>query len=142
YQQVVLVNRADVLNKLILTSTVDINDNYTCRHRVLFNLKPDKTGFRFTLNENATQIFAIAEKTTTEGFPQYSHAVNIVLFGVDEATKCLLKQLDNGDYFAALQFLDGTVEIFGFEYGLTTSNYSYDPQNLGGGAILKLNSLS
>lgn len=142
YQQVVLVNRADVLNKRIVTSRTSIADEYLCRHRVFFDLKPGKTGFRFTLNENASQIFGIAEKTTTEGIPQYSHSVNIVVLGVDEDIKCLLKQLDNSDYFAALQYYDGLVEVFGFEYGLTTSNYSYDPHNLSGGAIIKLNSLS
>jgi hypothetical protein len=142
YQQVVLVNREDLLNKRIVTSSVTIDDEYLCRHRVFFNLKEGKTGYRFSINETASQIFGIAEKTTTEGIPQYSHSVNIVLLGIDEATKCLLKQLDYGDYFAALQFYGGTIEVFGFEYGLTTSNYSYDPQNLSGGAIIKLNSLS
>lgn len=140
YQQAVLVNRSDVQNKLILLSTTDISDNYTCRHRVLFDLLPDKTGFRFTLGENATSIYGTADKTILEGIPQYSHSVNIVILGVDEATKCLLTQLDSADYFVALQFYDGTVEIFGFEYGMTTSDWIYDPQNTGG-SVIKLTSL-
>jgi len=52
-----------------------------------------------------------------------------------------LKQLDFADYFCALQLYDGTVEIFGFEFGMTTAGYTYDAQNSGGGAIIKLISL-
>lgn len=142
YQQVVLVNREDVLNKVITTSYVNIDDEYLCRNRVYFNLKPGKAGFRFVVNENSSSIFGTAEKTMVNGIPQYSHTVNIIVLGVDEPTKCILKQLDYADYFAALQYQDGIIEVFGFEYGLTTSNYTYDPQNLEGGAIIKLNSLS
>ena len=141
YQQVVLVNRSDVKNQRIVTSNIDIDGNYLCRHRVFFDLLPDTAGFRFTSGENGMTIFGLVEKTVVNGIAQYSHSVNIILVGVEEDTKCLLKQLDGGDYFAALQYYDGTVEIFGFEYGLTTSNYSYDPANLSGGAIIKLNSL-
>lgn len=142
YQQCVLVNRSDVNNSRIVTSSVDIDGNYLCRHRVFFDLKDDTTGYRFTAGENGLTVFGISEKTVVNGIAQYSHSVNIIIVGVDEDAKCLLKQLDGGDYFAALQYYDGTVEIFGFEYGLTTSNYSYDPANLSGGAIIKLNSLA
>jgi len=142
YQQAVLINRADILNKLILTSTVSIDDVYECRYRVLFNLKPDLKGFLFSASENGTTIFGTVEKSIVEGIPQYSHAVTINMLGVSEIVKCTLKQLDYADYFCALQLYDGTVEIYGFEYGMTTSNYTYDPQNSGGGAIIKLISLS
>lgn len=128
FQQVVLVNREDVLNKRIVTSYTSIEDVYTCRHRVLFNLKEGATGYRFSVNENATSIFANAEKTVSEGIPQYMHNVAVILGGVTEEIKCLLEQLDYGDYFAALQFSDGTIEIFGFEFGLSTNTYTYDGQ--------------
>lgn len=141
YQQLVLVNRSDLLNKKIVVSSVSIDDVHTCRHRVFFNLKPGKTGYRFTLGENASSIYGTAEKTIEEGVPQYVHSINMVLLGVDEASKCILSQLDKADYFGALQFYDGTIEIFGFEYGMTTGEYAYDPQNSGGGAIIKLVSL-
>ena len=52
YQQAVLINREDLLNKLILTSTVSIEDVYECRYKVLFNLKPDLSGFLFSTSEN------------------------------------------------------------------------------------------
>lgn len=142
YQQVVLVNRADVQNKRIVTSSLDIDGNYTCRNRVYFNLKEGKSGFRFSLNENSSSIFANFEKSVQENIPQYNHSVNIVILGVTEDIKCLFTQLDYADYFAAAQYYDGTVEIFGFEFGLTSNNYSYDPHNGSGGAVLKLSSLN
>lgn len=138
YQQAVLVNREDVLNKLILTSTLSIADVYECRHKVAFDLKEGKSGFLFSATENSSSIFGVVEKSVIQGVPQYSHSVTIVVLGVSQGVKCILKQLDYADYFVALQLLDGTIEIFGFEFGMTTSNYSYDPQNSEGGAIIKL----
>lgn len=142
FQQVVLVNREDVDQKNILTSTVTIEDEYTCRHRVVFSLKEGKTGYRFSLGETSGSIFPSFEKTEVEGIPQYRHSVNIVLMGVSEEIKCLMKQLDYGDYFAAVQYYDNTIEIYGFESGLTTSGYGYDPQNSAGGGVIKLNSMN
>lgn len=142
YQQIVLVNRADILNKRIVTSSVDIEGNYTCRNCVYFNLIDEMRGFRFSMNENSSAIFATFEKSVQENIPQYSHSVNIVILGVTEDIKCLFTQLDYSDYFAAAQYYDGTVEIFGFEFGLTSNNYSYDPHNGSGGAVLKLSSLN
>ena len=142
YQQVVLVNRADVQNKRIVTSSLDIDGNYTCRNRVYFNLKEGKSGFRFSLNENSSSIFANFDKSIVENIPQYLHTVSIVILGVSEQIKCLFTQLDYADYFAAVQFYDGTIEIFGFEFGLTSGNYGYDPHNNNGGSVIKLSSLS
>lgn len=142
YQQAVLINREDVLNKLILTSTVSIEDVYECRYKVLFNLKEGLSGFLFSASENGSTIFGTVEKSVVEGIPQYLHAVTINVLGVSQTVKCTLKQLDYADYFCALQMYDGTVEIYGFEYGMTTDNYTFDPQNSGGGAIIKLRSLA
>lgn len=138
FQQAVLVNRSDIEEKAILTSYVNIDDEYHCRHRVLFKLFDGLSGFRFKLGENASSIYGTAEKSIENGIPQYAHSVNIAVLGVSEASKCVLGQMDYSDYFVALQLYDGTVEIFGFEYGLTTEDYTYDPQNSGGGAVLKL----
>lgn len=142
YQKVVLVNRDDLNNKNILTSTVSIEGEYICRHRVVFDLKSGKTGYRFAISENSENIFGSFEKTEVESVPQYTHNVNIVLVGISELVKCTMKQLDYGDYFAALQSQNGTIEIYGFEYGLTTSGYSYDPQNGAGGGVIRLTSSS
>jgi len=142
YQQAILVNREDVLNKLILTSTVSIADVYECRHKVSFNLKTGKTGFLFSASENSSSIFGVVEKSVVQGVPQYSHSVTILVLGVSQSVKCVLKQLDNADYFVVLQLYDGTVEVYGFEFGMTTDNYTFDPMNSEGGAIIKLKSLS
>lgn len=142
YQQAVLINREDILNKQILTSTVSIEDFYECRYKVIFNLKPGLSGFLFSASQNSSSIFGTVEKSVVESIPQYLHSVTINVLGVNELVKCTLKQLDYGDYFVALQLYDGTVEIYGFEYGMTTDNYTFDPQNSGGGAIIKLKSLS
>lgn len=142
YQQAVLVNRADVLNKQILTSTVSIEDVYECRYKVLFNLQPDKSGFLFSSSENGSTIFGVVEKSVIQGIPQYKHSVTINILGVNQTVKCTLKQLDYSDYFVALQLYDGTVEIYGFEFGMVTDNYNFDPQNADGGAIIKLISQS
>lgn len=141
YQQVVLINRADVEFKQILTSYLDIEGVYTCRHRLTFALYEGKTGYRFTVGENSTSIVPMFEKNEVDNIPQYRHSVNILVGGVTEEIKCILKQLDLGDYFAAVQFYDGTVEIYGFEMGMTTGGYGYDLQGGGGAVVIKLQSL-
>src|SRR5690606_14491773 len=45
---------------------------------------------------------------------------------------------DLAKYFAAIQYTDGTVEIYGFENGLTTDDYDFDLQNNGGGSFINL----
>lgn len=142
YQQLVLINRGDISNKQIITSTTSIEDVYDCRHRVIFNLKPDLSGFMFKISENASSIFGSFDKSVLENVPQYLHAVTVAVLGVNQDVKCVLKQLDNADYFAAVQMYDGTIEIYGFEFGLTTNNYTFDPQNSDGGALIKLSSSS
>jgi hypothetical protein len=142
YQQAILVNRSDILNKQILTSYVSLNDIHTCRHRVSFNLKENKKGFFFSASENSSSIFGVVEKSIVQGNPQYLHSVTILVLGVSENVKCILKQLDYSDYFVALQLYDGTVEVYGFEFGMTTDNYTYDPMNAEGGGVIKLKSMN
>lgn len=134
FQQLVLVNRKDILEYKIETTRVVLQN----RHRVKFRLKEGKTGYRFTYPENGVSIFATFEKTVQEGHNQYTHIIQLPIIGVKEDVKYLLRQLDNADYLAAIQFTDGTVEIYGFEYGLITDNYNYDVQNNEGGSILSL----
>lgn len=141
-QRVVLVNKSDIANKRIETSFENIDGSYVCRHRVLFNLLENTTGYAFTINGNASSIFANVEKTMVEGVPQYLHSITIAVTGVDEETKCVLDQLDYSNYFGAVQFSDGTVEVYGFEFGLGTNSYTYDPANSGGGGLIPLRSAS
>lgn len=139
-QQVILINRNDVLNKQILTSTVSISDEYVCRYGIIFNLKPTLQGFSYSITENSSVIFGTFEKSENNKIPQYKHSVTVPIVGTSQVIKCLLKQIDNSDYFAALKLKDGTVEIYGFEFGLSNDDYTYDPQNADGGSILKLTS--
>lgn len=140
FQEVVLINRADVLNKQILMSTVSIDDVYVCRYGITFNLKTGKPGFSYSISQNSNVIFGSTEKSTVNNIPQYKHSVTVPIVGVSQQIKCILKQIDNSNYFAALKLKDGTIEIYGFDFGLSNDNYNFDPQNADGGAILKLSS--
>jgi len=140
YQEAVIVNRADVNNRRITTSYTDENGVFLFRNRVLFDLKPGLTGYRFTLNENATSIIGYTDKSEVNGTPQYSHTVNIAFQGISERQKVIMKELDSGDFLAALQFGNGFIEIFGFEFGLSTTSYSYSPQENDGGGVITLKS--
>lgn len=136
-QEVVLVNRSDVRTKAISTSYLNIDGDFVCRHRVMFDLKQGATGYLYRIGQNASAIFGSAEKTEKNGIVQYSHTVTVAVVGVDEQSKCILSQLDLADYFAAIKYSDNTVEVYGFEYGLKTAGYTYDPTNTDG-ALLKL----
>lgn len=142
YQQVVLVNKSDVSTWVVDSRTPQEEmpfptlSNYA--HRIRFSLKPGKTGFLFQGLQNGNGYFAIFSKEIDENIPQYSHTIQLPIFGVSESTKLILKTLDYAQYFAAIQYTDGTVEIYGFENGLTTDDYDYDPQNNGGGSFINL----
>lgn len=140
YQQVVLVNKSDVRD-FVITSTMptsgsEIGTGGIYGHRIRFSLLPSKTGYLFRGQQNGNSYFATFSKELDENIPQYVHTVQIPIFGANEQTKVLLKTLDMSKYFAAIQFMDGTVEIYGFENGLTTDDYYFDLQgNLGGSFI-------
>lgn len=127
YQQVVLINKEDVLNFNIQRTTE--------KHRIEFQLKDGKTGYLYAGNENASVYNASFSKDSSEGVNEYSHQLELPIMGVSEETKLILKQLDSGEYFGAIQWMDGTVEIYGWEYGLKTNDYNYAPQGSGGSVI-------
>ena len=135
YQQVVLVNKDDVLSYVISSKITTASDN---PHRIRFKLKADKRGFLFRGLQNGNGYFATFSKELDDNIPQYVHSLQLPIFGVGENTKNILKTLDVANYFAAIQYMDGTVEIYGFENGLTTDDYDYDPQNNGGGSFVTL----
>lgn len=135
HQQVVLVNKQDVLSYNVIVDNDEI-----CRHRILFHLKGGSTGYRFTSTDRGFSVLGRFEKTTKENIAQYRHNIQILMMGVTEEVKCLLKQLDNAEYFAAIQYTDGTIEIYGFDYGLKTSDYVYDAQAGLGGSLILLSS--
>lgn len=146
YQQIILVNKDDVLNFNILLQKVGLAEDvfgpgfsgYV--HRIRFQLKPEKTGFLFRGSENGVSFFATFSKQNSENIPQYKHDLQLPVFGATEETKGILKELDNADYFAAIQLTDGTIEVYGFENGLTSSDYTYDVQGNLGGSFIPLQS--
>jgi hypothetical protein len=142
YQQVVLVNKDDVESFVIKATisadgSVGFSDYY---HRIRFSLKAGKTGYLFRGQPNGNGYYALFSKELDENIPQYIHTVQLPIFGAKETTKILLKTLDLAKYFAAIQYMDGTVEIYGFENGLTTDDYDFDLQNNGGGSFITLTS--
>lgn len=130
WQQIVLVNIDDVDQV-----GYDVND---VNHVIVFNLSEGATGYKYIGNDVASLYTASFSKITRKGQPLYNHTVNLPVIGVSVETKLVLKELDLANYFAAIQFRDGTVEIYGFENGLTTADYTYDAQNGLGGIGLSL----
>jgi len=132
YQNIVLVNKEDVSQYNIYTEQQ--------KNRINFNLKPTKTGFLFASNERVQLIGATFKKIVKKNVSYYSHSLVLPILGVSEGIKTLLRDLDDGEYFGAIQFIDGTVEILGFNYGLKAEPYTFDGQNGLGGIQLTLTS--
>lgn len=132
YQNVILINKSDVFQTAISTTTE--------QHRIQFNLLPGKTGYLFTGNENVGLLNAKFSKKEEKGVPYYNHSVDIVIAGTSENVKTILKQIDNSRFFAAIQFKNGDVEIYGFENGLGSGDYEYSAQSSLGGAVINLSS--
>jgi len=141
YQQVVLINKADIDTESVVLSVPDA-ESLTCEYSVQFALKDGKTGFRFTGPESGSSYKGYFDKTLSDlGFPQYKHNAQILIVGSTEEAKCILDSLSKGKYVAVYQFTDGTVEVYGFENGLTTGDFTYDVQEGGGGTAIVLSSL-
>lgn len=134
-QRAVLINKSAVDEYLILSPVEG-----ECRYRIAFTLFEDLHGFLFTSPENGNNIFGKFSMVRKERLPQYKHSVQLAVMGVNESNRCVLDELDNAEYFAALQYYDGTVEIYGFTYGLQTVPYEYDPANNAGGGLIVLES--
>lgn len=139
YQQVILFNRSDLLEFQKLDTYTDITDVTHRRHAIRFRLAPGATGYLFASSDKGESVTASFTKQVKEGIPQYSHKVTVPLMGVSEEVKCILKEIDNSDLIAAVKYLDNTIEIYGFDFGLV-SDYGYEPQANAGGAVIELNS--
>lgn len=138
FQQLVVINTADIDPESIEITT---DGEETCNYNVVFELKEGATGYRFTANENASSVFGRYNKSVSEiGLLNYIHEVQMLIVGADEETKCTLSALDKGSYVVALQFSDGTIEIYGMENGLSTGDYTYSVQENGGGSLIVLSS--
>ena len=137
FQEVVIMNFNDIDRE---ASTVNLTDNL-CDYSVSLVLKGGKKGVMLKLPESGGTIKGTYAKTTSDlGFIQYQHVVNILLAGVTSEIKCILDKLDRGRYVVATQLTDGKVEVWGFENGLTTGDYTWDLVEGGGGTVIPLQS--
>jgi hypothetical protein len=118
YQEAVLINKADVKDYLI----VENNDKIG----ISFDLGSGLTGYRFKLPAVGNTILGSFSKSKERGLPVYEHSVTIAVTGVGHSAKTTAKMLDLSRFFVALQAFDGTVEIFGWEYGMETDSYDYE----------------
>lgn len=141
YQQAVIINKSHIDPESVVLS-VPTAEAPDCLYNVQFSLKEGKTGLRFTGPESGSSYKGYFDKSLSDlGFVQYIHNAQILVVGSTEEAKCILDSLSKGKYVVAYQFTDGTVEIYGFENGLTTGDFTYDVQEGGGGTAIVLSSL-
>ena len=137
-QEAVIINYNDIDRAASTTSLVD---GVTCDYTVQLTLKAGKSGVRIKLPGSGNSIKGFTAKSKTDnGFVQYLHQVQILATGVTAAQKCILDKLDHGSYVIVLQATDGTVEIYGFQNGLTTGDYTLDLVEGGGATLIPLQS--
>mgnify|MGYP003582858913 CR=1 FL=1 len=137
FQEVVVINFNDIDRA---ASTVNATDA-SCDYSVSLVLKEGKKGVMIKLPESGGTIKGTYAKTTSDlGFPQYQHVVNILLAGITAEIKCKLDKLDRGKYVIATQLADGTVEIWGYENGLGTGDYTWDIVEGGGATVIPMQS--
>lgn len=138
YQQAVIINKADIDTFTINTPS---EADPTCNYNVEFTLKPGTQGYRIVGAEGGSSFYGSFDKSRGDlGFTEYIHNVGILIAGVTEEVKCILEALDKGSFIVALQWKDGTVEIYGMVNGVSTGDYSFNPQDGGGGAQVVLSS--
>lgn len=141
YQQAVLINKSDIDPTATVITKPD-PETETCAYTVEFTLKEGKTGYKFIGPSAGSTFVGSFDKSRNDlGYAQYIHNPQILITGIDEATKCILDALDKGSFIVALQLKDETVEIYGFVNGLTTGDYTYNIQEGGGGTPVILSSL-
>lgn len=143
YQQAVIINKSDIdPDSIEITKTDFETTPEVCAYNVSFTLKEGATGYRFMGSENGSVYFGRYNKTLNDvtGLPQYVHEAQMLVVGIDEASKCILDALDKGSFVVAYQFMDGTVEIYGIQNGLSTGDYTYSVQENGGATSIILTS--
>ena len=139
FQEVVIINYNDIDKT---ASVLGEFDKSPCDYTVQMVLKEGKKGVMFKIPETSGSIFGTAAKTTTDvtGLPQYLHLVQILAMGIKSEIKCLLDKLGRGKFVVAAQLADGTVEIYGWENGLSTGDYTIDMAGGGGASVVPLQS--
>ena len=138
FQQVVLMNRSDIIN---VVTSVPTAENPECVYTVAFDLKPGATGYRIAGSEAGSVFKGYFDKSVSDlGYPQFVHHVDIVAMGVGQDTKCFLDSASRASLVAAMQIGD-TVEIYGIEAGLSIDDFTFDVGEGGGGSMISLSSL-
>lgn len=139
FQEVVIINKSDI----DYTTSVVGNLDATCDYTVQMVLKTGKKGVMFKIPETSGSIFGTAAKTTADvtGLQQFVHLVQILAMGLSSEIKCLLDKLGRGKFVVAAQLSDGTVEIYGWENGLSTGDYTIDIAGGGGASVVPLQSI-
>lgn len=132
YQNIVLINKEDV-DSFNITSNNDT-------HKISFSLKEGRSGVLFRAPEVGSSLIASWSKSTDNGVPVYEHSASLPIIGVGQNVKSLLKQLDQANVFAAIQFKDNTIEVLGFNYGMVTQDYDFQAQSGIGGSIISIKS--
>jgi len=142
YQQAVLINKTDIVPDPAAVTKTDYEiAPETPLYNVTFALKPGTKGYRFSGSENGSVYFGRTNKSTSDlGMPQYSQEVQILIVGAGQPTKAILEAIDKGSFVVAMQFGDGTIEIYGYDNGLSTGDYTYSIQENGGGTTIVLSS--
>lgn len=139
FQEVVIINKSDIDYTASVLGNVDAT---VCDYTVQMVLKTGKKGVMFKIPETSGSIFGTAAKTTADitGLPQYLHLVQILAIGINSEIKCLLDKLGRGKYVVAAQLADGTVEIYGWENGVSTGDFTIDIAANGGASVVPLQS--
>jgi hypothetical protein len=139
YQQAVLINKTDIDTTTVVLS---IPTDSTCAYNVQFSLKEGKTGLRFTGSESGSTYKGYFDKSISDlGYVQYKHNAQILVVGSTEDAKCILDSIGKGKFVAVYQFTDGSVEVYGWENGLSAGDFTYDVQEGGGGTAIVLSSM-
>lgn len=138
FQEAVIINLNDIDRE---DSVVGNLAGPTCDYTVQMVLKSLKKGIQVKLPETGNAIKGFTGKSKTDnGFVQYLHQVQFLMLGASAEAKCQMDKLDHGRFAVALQLTDGTVEIYGWENGLSTADYTYDIAEGGGGSLIVLQS--
>lgn len=138
FQEAVIINLNDIDKE---ASVVGNMTGATCDYTVQLVLKSAKKGIQVKLPETGNAIKGFTGKSKTDnGFVQYLHQAQFLMLGASTEAKCQMDKLDHGRFAVALQLTDGTVEIYGYENGLSTADYTFDIAEGGGGSLIILQS--
>ena len=139
YQQIVIIPMTDIETKTKVKTDFSA-ETPVCKYHGTFSLKEGKTGYRFVGPANGNSFSLVVDKSVTDaGFVQYTHTVNLLFAGLSEADKCILEALDKGSYMVALQQMGSDlIELAGFDFGLSTGDYTLDPVGSAGAVTLTL----